>query len=127
METPFVITLIPKGTPNHPRFVIGNQVQVWTGNQWSLEEDEGLLYGSESDARDACLGMAEFDGKPAYRFTCPLQIEIRSDTPPDIDALKVWLSRNARLYVNDAPNAIGVEHDSLAVVKLDFYHLDKSG
>ena len=126
METPFVLSLIPKGTPNHPRFVIGNQVQVWTGNEWSLDEHEGLLFGSEDDAHNACVGMAEFEGKPAFRFTCPLHIEIRCDLPPDLDDLKIWLARNARLFVNDAPNEIGVEHDGLAVVKVDFYELEMS-
>lgn len=123
MLSPFVLSLISKGTPTHPRFLIGNQVLVWTGDHWSLEEEDGLLYASENDAKASCLSMTNFCQKPNSRYSCRIEIEVKSDSPPDIDALRRWLSKNARLYVNDGLSSMDGEHDSLIVAKVDFFGL----
>jgi len=123
MLNPFVLSIISKGTPQHPRYLIGNQVQVWTGESWSLDEEDGLLYASEKDAKSSCMAMSDFCQKPNFRFSCRIEIELKSDSPPDIEALRKWLSKNARLYVNDGLSSMDREHDSLIVAKVDFFGL----
>lgn len=123
MLSPFVLSIISKGSPTHPRYVIGNQVQVWTGDSWSLDEEDGLLYASKFDAKASCLSMSDFCQKPNFRFSCRIEIEVKSESPPDIDALRKWFSKNARLYVNDGLSSMNGEHDSLIVAKVDFFGL----
>lgn len=125
MLSPFVLTLIPKGTPQHPRYLIGNQVQVWTGDTWSLDEEDGLLFASEAEAKSSCMAMSEFCQKTNFRFACQIEIEVKADSPLDINALRLWLSKNARLYVNDGMSSLDGEHDSLIVAKVDFFGLEE--
>lgn len=124
MNNPFVITLVSKGTPRHQRFILGNKILTWDGTDWNLDENEGLLFGSEHDARAVCEAIEDFSSKPSYRFSCPVQIEVRCDSPPDVDELRLWMSRNARLYVHDSPSSADVDHDGLALMKVDFFKLE---
>ena len=126
MLSPFVLSIISKCTPQHPRYLIGNQVQVWTGDHWSLDEDDGLLFASEEEAKTSCMSMSEFCQKPNHRFTCQIEFEVKADSAPDINALRGWLSKNARLYVNDGLSSLDGEHDSLIVAKVDFFGLEEN-
>ena len=95
--------LIPKGTPEHPRFIIANQhEQVWTGDNWSHDEDDGLLFASERDAgRVACEILTEATkGKRSFKFTSPIEVEVRADESPDLTELILWLMRASRLFVD---------------------------
>lgn len=124
MLNPFVLSIISRGTPQHPRFVIGNQVQVWSGDCWSLDEEDGLLFASNEEVKVTCMSMSDFCQKPNFRFTCKIEFEVKTDSPPDINALRSWLSKNARLYVNDGLSTMDGEHDSLIVAKLDIFGLE---
>lgn len=124
MLNPFVLSIILKGTLQHPRFIIGNQVQVWTGDHWSLDEEDGLLYASETEAKSSCLAMTDFCQKPNHRFSCRIEFEVKADSPPDLNAIRGWLLKNARLYVNDGLSSMDGEHDSLIVAKVDFFGLE---
>lgn len=126
MLNPFVLSIISKGTPAHPRYLIGNQVQVWTGESWSLDEEDGLLFASEAEAKTSCLSMSDFCQKPTFRFSCRIEIEVKADSPPDINALRSWLLKNARIYVNDGLSSLDGEHDSLIVTKVDFFGLEEN-
>jgi len=125
MFNPFVLSLIPKGTPTHPRYLIGNQVQVWNGDSWSLDEEEGLLFASEAEAKNSCLVMSDFCQMTTRRFSCRIEFEVKADSPTDINSLRNWLAKNARLYVNDGMSSLDGEHDSLIVAIVDFFGLEE--
>ena len=128
MENPLVLSIIPKDTPIHPRFVIGNQLaQVWTGEGWSNDEVDGLLFADESEIAEVVreLLLGAYEDKSVFRFVCPFQIEIRSDTPPDLEAVRWWLIRAARLYA-DSTFGNGPGDDSLALLSIIWFDLKKA-
>ena len=97
MSDPHVLTVLPKGTPAHPRFVIADQLgKVWTGDDWSDDDSSGLLF-ADLDAlgpvcREILLGQAA--EKPVSRFLASIEIEVRSDKKPEWAEVAVWaLSR----------------------------------
>ena len=106
--TPFgvenlVLSLIPIGHPDHPRFLIANQnKQFWTGTGWSDVEDHGLLFADEREIGNVATKIltAHCGDKKVFRFTVPVEIEIRSDEPPSIEVVRAWLMRAVRLYVD---------------------------
>ena len=103
MPNPPVLSLIPKGCPDHPRFLIADQRQrIWTGNGWSEDENDGLLFASEKDAGQVAFEILSeaTKNKPCFKFVAPVEIEVRSDEPPDMMALMIWLMKAARLFVD---------------------------
>lgn len=124
MEPRLVLSVQPRGTPNHPRYLISDQLsRVWTGKDWSFNESDGLLFDGEDVAGDACreLLLDQYDTKPAFRFTAPVTIEIRSDRPPDLETVRWWLIKAARLYtVSKHGNG---PHDGLALVSINWLDL----
>jgi len=98
-----ILSLVPKGHPDHPRFLIANQhCQFWTGNDWSHDEEDGLLFVDEGNAGRVCTEILNesFRDKPVYRFTAPVQVEFRGDRQPDLEEFRLWLIRAVRLYAD---------------------------
>lgn len=127
MPNPFVLTVIPKGSPQHPRFVIADQFSmVWTGDAWSPDETEGLLFADEDEVASAVreLLLGAYDDTPVVRFVAPLVVELRSHEPVDIESVRSWLMRAARLYTNtDFGNG---PDDSLALLSINWFDLKKA-
>jgi len=127
MSNPFVLTVIPKGSPEHPRFVVANDLHmIWTGEAWSLDEGDGLLFADEAEVASAVreLLLGAYDGTPVVRFVAPLVIELRSHVSVDIEAVRSWLMRAARLYTNsDFGNG---PDDSLALLSINWFDLKRA-
>jgi hypothetical protein len=103
MSDPLVLSLISKGSPTHRRFLIANQFQqVYTGDDWSFDEDDGLLFSKNEELGIVCnkLLKESTEGKTVFKFTAPVEVEIRSDEVPCILDLQFWLMQAARLYVD---------------------------
>ena len=127
MPEPLVLSLIPKGQPEHPRYFVANQLrQFWTGNGWSHNEDEGLLFANETDVAWACTKILTEHSKDklVFRFVAPVEIEIRSDSPPDFSTIQLWLMRAARLYVDYKQDGLT---DSTAILSIDWKQLKEAG
>ena len=121
-----VLSLISKGCPDHTRFLIANQnKQFWTGDGWSHEEDEGLLFADETEVGDVCTEILTkySKDKPIFRFVAPVEIEIRSDKPPDLQAIQLWLMRAARLYVDYQQDGLS---DGTAILSIDWLKLKEA-
>ena len=98
-----VLSLISKGYPDYPRFILANQQrQVWTGDNWSHVENDGLLFESERDAGRVAweILIDATKDKRSYRFIAPIEVEIRADQPPDLMQVMLWLMRASRLYLD---------------------------
>lgn len=123
MSNPLILSLIPKGQPDHPRFLLANQHrQFWSGEDWSHDEDDGLLFANEVDAGWACAEILteHAKSKPVFRFVAPVEIEIRSDRRPDFRAVQLWLMRAARLYVDYKQDGLS---DGTAILSIDWLEL----
>ena len=122
-----VLSLIPKGHPDHPRFLIANQdKQFWTGDGWSHVEDHGLLFADEREIGNVASKIltSHCGDKPVFRFSVPLEIEIRSDKPPAITDVRWWLMRAVRLYVDYHQGQLG---DGVGLVSLNLVGLREVG
>ena len=122
-----ILSLIPKGHPDHPRYLIANQNQeFWTGHGWSYAEDDGLLFADEREIGNvaAKLLTAHCGDKPVFRFTVPLEIEIRSDGRPALSDVRWWLMRAVRLYVDYHQGPLG---NGVGLVSLNFSGLTEVG
>ena len=118
-----VLSIIPKGQPEHPRYLVANQLrQFWTGDGWSTDENDGLLFVDEADAGWACTEILteHVKEKPAFRFVAPVEIEIRSDEPPDLRGIQWWLMRAARLYVDYKQHGLS---DGTAILSINWSQL----
>jgi hypothetical protein len=123
MESPLVLTVLAKGTPVHPRFVIANQFgRVWTGDDWSDAEEDGLLFAEPNDVGRVCqeLLLAQAGEKPVFRFLASIEIEIRSDKKPDWAEVAVWAIRAVQLTVDYDRHGSGPASGSVAVLKIDW-------
>jgi len=127
MPKPLVLSLIPKGQPEHPRYLVANQLQqFWTGDNWSHDEDEGLLFANETEVSWASSKILteHAKDKPLFRFIAPVEIEIRSDEPPDFGALQCWLMHAARLYVDYTQPGLS---DGTLILSIDWTKLEQLG
>src|SRR4051812_40388759 len=100
MSRPVILSLVAKGPPEFPRYLISNPSgQVWTGEGWSPDEDEGLLYGDNSDAAKEVqrLLMTEYADKPVRRFRAPIYLDLFADEAVSEHDLKAWLVKVSRL------------------------------
>ncbi len=103
MSKPPVLSLIPKGSPDHPRFILANQRQeFWTGVEWSTDEDNGLLFANIKDVAQVTSELLSeaTKNKRCFKFVAPVEIEVRADEPPDLTALMIWLMKAARLFTD---------------------------
>jgi len=118
-----VLSLIPRGCPDHPRFILADlQRGFWTGNSWSDDEHEGLLFATERDAGRVAVEILSAATKdmPVYSFTAPIELEVRSNHPPDLQGLMLWLMRAARLYVDYQQTGLT---DGTAMLSIDWTKL----
>ena len=123
MPNPLVLSLIPKGDPDHPRNLVANQLrQFWTGDNWSLNEQSAILFSNETEAGWASAEiLIEHDkDKPLFRFVAPVEVEVRSDEPPDFEAVQLWLMRAARLYVDYQQSGLS---DGTAILSINWLEL----
>jgi hypothetical protein len=119
-----ILSLIPKGTPENPRFLISdNNLQVFTGSGWSLNEDDGLLFIHGNDLADACnqILFESVKDKNLYRFKTEIEVSVYNDTQPNLNDLKQWLIRAARLYVDY--HDIGLK-DGTLLVSIDWSKME---
>jgi hypothetical protein len=122
-----VLSLIPKGQPEHPRYLVANQLrQFWTGDEWSPDENHALLFANETEVAWACTEILteHAKDKPVFRFVAPVEIEIRSDDPTDLRSVQLWLMRAARLYVDYKQDGLS---DGTAILSIDWTKLEQVG
>lgn len=127
MSKPPVLSLIPKGSPDHPRFILANQHQeCWTGRDWSTDENDGLLFANMRDvARVTNELLSEATkNKRSFKFVAPVEVEVRADESPDLTALMVWLMKAARLSVDYKVPGLA---DAVTLLSIDWTELREAG
>lgn len=126
MSKPPVLSLIPKGSPDHPRFLIANQHQeFWTGEGWSTDENDGVLFAEVKHAGRVATEILSkaSQAKRCFKFTAPVEVEIRSNEPPDLTKLMIWLMKSARLFVDYRQPGLP---DAVTLLSVDWTELKAS-
>lgn len=123
---PMILSVHRAGTPKFPRYFISDQfMRVWTGDGWSDDERDGLLYG---DSPEACrvvqrLLTLEYIDKPVRRFRAPVYLDLFSDTPLTKDEITRWLAKVARLIIDSPRHGNGPVEGTLGLVRIGWGEL----
>jgi hypothetical protein len=123
---PIILSVHRAGTPQFPRYFISDQYKrVWTGEGWSDDERDGLLYG---DSPEACnevhrLLMLEYMEKPMRRFRAPVYLDLFSDKPLTKTEIARWLAKVSRLLIDSPEHGIGPVEGTLGLVRIEWGEL----
>lgn len=129
MSNPLVLSVIPKGNPNHRRFMLSNQLkQVWNGTDWSFDESKALLFANENELGKACEQILKesLHDKTVFRFTAPVTVEVLSDFVPCMLDLQFWLIHAARLYVDYLQCGNGPNEGGVVLLSIDWTKMEEN-
>lgn len=84
-----------------------------------------MLYHDLREVGEICRSLSEqaAAGKPVTRFVVPCEIKVCGDTPIDLEEMKLWLMKAARLYV-DIQHGTGPD-GSLALLSINWLDLEQ--
>lgn len=93
------------GSLEFPRFRLVDRAKgYWTGNGWSEDQADGCLYHDlELASQDLrAIKLAETPDKCKRRYEARVIVDVLADEPIDLDELRTYLGKNARLALEDA-------------------------
>jgi hypothetical protein len=120
---PIILSVHPAGTPQYPRYFISDQYKrVWTGEGWSEDERDGLLYG---DSNAACVEIQrllklEFLEKPVRRFRAPVYLDLFADKPLTKQEIARWLGKVSKLLIDAPEHGNGPVEGTLGLVRIEW-------
>lgn len=124
MEKPSMILSVHRaGSPQFPRYFISDQFnRVWTGEGWSDNERDGLLYG---DSPEACrevqrLLQLEYMDKPMRKFFAPVYLDLYADEPLPTVQIVRWLAKASRLLIDSPEQGNGPVEGTLGLVRIEW-------
>lgn len=122
---PLILSLVPKGNPEFPRYLICDQ---W-GNQWNGSEwvEQGFLYANSNDACQEMqrILLASFDGAPKRQFRAPLYLDLYCDQPVTKRDIHAWLVRVARLLFDTPKEGNGPVEGSLGLLRIEWAEMEE--
>lgn len=127
-KRPVVLSLINKGTPDHPRFLISDQfMRFYDGEAWTENEEKGLLY---ADSNEACKEMqrllaVDYEGLPVRRFRAPIYLDLYAASDIPIHEVASWLVRVARLLIDSPKFGNGPVEGALGLTHIDWTELEE--
>jgi hypothetical protein len=125
-KPPIILSVHTAGTPQFPRYFISDQYKrVWTGESWSDDEGDGLLYG-ESNA--ACvevqrLLLLDYMDKPVRRFRAPVYLDLFTDKELTKEQIARWLVKVSRLLIDSPQHGVGPLSGTLGLVRIEWGEL----
>lgn len=129
-KQPIVLSLIPRGSPNHQRYLIANQyLQYWTGETWSEQYDDknALVYHSSNEALHVMriMLMTEHQHLPVKKYRAPLYIDLFSDKEISEHDLKQWLFKVTKLIVDSPKHGNGPVAGSLGTCRIEYSEMEE--
>ena len=121
-----ILSLITTGPTDYPRYEIANQdLEFWTGENWTDEESEARLYVSVNDAGRAVqeILLTEHGDKPLRSSVAPVYVDLYADTDLSLDEISDWLVRAARLTIDTERHGNGPVEGSLGLCHIDWSKL----
>ena len=127
-KVPLMLCVLPTGSDACPRYRIHDQYnRMWTGEEFSPDEDEALAYEINRDAAQACQNILMIDAKtmPVHRtYVVPITIDLYSEKEVPMKALMDWLSRSA-LLIHPPSFGNGPVAGSVGITLVDWNLLKK--
>jgi hypothetical protein len=92
-----------RGTEEHPRFVIVSQDggKYWNGSAWG-DEKESRLYEDINEVAwlARAIHIMPFNDLDSTHYVVPLLVEVKSETPINMEVLTDWLISHAHVNVD---------------------------
>lgn len=131
-KQPIILSLIPRGTPEFPRYSISDQyLRYWTGETWSEQgKDQGaVLYSSANEALTEMnrLLVVEHADLTLTRYVAPLYIELRAETPISLHDLTMWLFKATKLIIDSPQHGNGPVAGSLGSCRIAYGEMKELG
>jgi hypothetical protein len=109
--------------------MVGDQFnRMWTGEDWTLEESEGLMYANSNEAciQVQKLLMLEYMQLPHKRYRAPVYIDLFCDhAVPEIE-IKRWLHKVAKLLIDSPTHGNGPGPEgSLGLCRIEWSELEE--
>ena len=122
-KQPIILSVHRAGTPQFPRYFISDQYKrVWTGEGWSEDEKDGLLYGNSPEACNEVqrLLMLDYMDKPVRRFRAPVYVDLFTDKPLTKQEIARWLVKVSRLLIDSPQHGNGPLSGTLGLVRIEW-------
>ncbi len=122
-KPPIILSVHSAGTPQFPRYFISDQFKrVWTGEGWSEDERDGLLYGVPNDAcvEVQRLLMLDYVDKPVRRFRAPVYVDLFSDKELTKEQVARWLVKVSKLLIDSPEHGNGPVEGTLGLVRIEW-------
>lgn len=118
-------SLLTKGPPDHPRWMISDQWgRVWNDKTTTFVDDakKGTLYEDFAEAAWALHGLLidEYKDKAVREFVVPIKLKVYSDTPLTKEQVAEWCHKACRMLLDANGCGYGPLDNSLAVVAADW-------
>lgn len=125
---PIVLSLIPVGNPDFPRYMISDQyLRYWGKEGWTEQKDtdNATVYASSGLALEQMqqLLMTEHVGQPAHRYVAPVVIDLYSDNKVSLRDLQLWLTKVSKLLIDSPEHGNGPVSGSLGLCRIDWGQL----
>lgn len=120
---PIVLSVHRAGTPEFPRYFISDQfMRVWTGERWSGDPHDGLLF---SDSNEACMEvqrllMLDYMDKPVRRFRAPVYLDLFTDKELTKDEITRWLVKVSKLLIDSQKHGNGPVEGTLGLCRIEW-------
>jgi hypothetical protein len=129
-----VMTLLPKGTPTNPRWVVALMKDegptFWDENTETFidDEDDATLFYENSDAARVLNNMLrkEVGGEVEVHYSAPVVVRLRSKEDVDLAELIAWLHKTCRLIL-DSRCGTGPVQDSHGYISIEWDELKHEG
>ena len=123
-------TLINKGTPAQPRWMISDQWdRVWNEAKESFVKDHtlGTLYDSFAKAAWDMHDMLvdEYKNKPTFEYEAPIKMKIYSDKPIDEKIVADWCRRACRFLMDSHSCGLGPLDNTFGLLVADWNSLKR--
>jgi hypothetical protein len=127
-QKPIILSLIPSGNPDFPRYMISDQYLRYWGNEgWTEQKDidNAIVYASSGLALEQMqqLLMTEHVGQPAHRYVAPIIIDLYSDEKVSLRDLQAWLTKVSKLLIDSPEHGNGPVSGSLGLCRIDWGQL----
>jgi hypothetical protein len=127
-KPPIILPVIPAGTPLAPRYRIGSSDhRYWTGQHWSENEQDGLLYANSNDAYIEVqrLLMLQYIDRKHKRFRAPVDLDLWCDDEVPRDQLIRWLVRVSKLFLCCDQFGLGSQPDALGNISIQWNEIEE--
>ena len=109
---PKTMICVHLGTPYAPRLcIMDDDHNYWSSEGWTKDPKKAELFVATPEAGERLreLTMSQVPGKVST-FGTNMILEVKSDKPVNLEELKAWLIKNAKLYFDTDAEVMVIVH-----------------